>query len=171
MAVLGHSRGADQTAWYAAEQRDPVVGKVLLLAPVAQDASGISKDYQKRFNKDVAPVVERARALLAKGDQGPMKPVDILYCADTAATPESVISYHAYDPRFGTLELVGKIDVPVLVIMGSADDVTPDLDKVFAPRLSPGKVDLVVVDGADHFFRDLYGEEVADAVVKFVGKP
>lgn len=171
VTLLGHSRGGNQTAWYAAEQRDPVVGKVVLVAPMVQDAAGIASGYQKSFKKDVGPVVERARELAAKGSKDPMKPVDILYCPDTAATPESFLSYHAYDPHFSTPDLVGKIGVPVLVIVGGADDTLPGLDKTFAPRLSPGKVEMIVVDGADHFFRDLYGEEVADAVVNFVGKP
>ena len=26
----------------------------------------------------------------------------------------------------------------------------------------------VVIDGADHFFHDLYGEEAADAIAKFL---
>jgi pimeloyl-ACP methyl ester carboxylesterase len=171
VTVLGHSRGGNQTAWYAAEQRDPVVGKVVLVAPMVQDAAGIASGYQKSFKKDVAPVVDRARELAAKGSKDLMKPVDILYCADTSATPESFLSYHAYDPHFNTPELVSKIQVPVLIVVGSADDVLPGLDQAFAPVVSPGRVELVVIDGADHFFRDLYAEEVVDAVAKMVGKP
>lgn len=171
VTVLGHSRGGNQTAWYAAEQRDPVVGKVVLLAPMAQDAAGLASSYQKSFQKDVGPIVDRARALVAQGSKEPMRPVDILYCADTAATPESFLSYHAYDPHFDTPDLAGKIGVPVLVIVGGADDTLPGLDQAFAPRLSPGKVEMIVIDGADHFFRDLYAEEAADAVVSFVNRP
>jgi pimeloyl-ACP methyl ester carboxylesterase len=172
VVLLGHSRGGDQTAWYASEKPDPTVTAVVLVAPMVQDAEDITTGYRKSFNKELTPIVDRARDMVAKGQgRDLMKPVDILYCADTAATPESVLSYHTFDPRFRTPELVGKIGVPVLVVVGGADDTTPGLDKVFGPLIQPGKVEMVVVEGADHFFRDLYGEEVADAVVTFLGKP
>ena len=172
VVLLGHSRGGNQTAWYASEQKDPAITRVVLVAPLVQDAQGITDGYRKGFNKDLAPVVDQARAMVAKGQgRDLMKPVDILYCAGAAATPESVLSYHAFDPHFRTPDLVARIPVPVLVVVGGADDTLPGLDRTFGPLVQPGKVEMVVVDGADHFFRDLYGEEVADAVVSFIGKP
>ena len=57
VTVLGHSRGGNQTAWYAAEHRDPVVNKVVLIAPMTQDAAATAAGYQRAFKKDVGPVV------------------------------------------------------------------------------------------------------------------
>ena len=171
VTVLGHSRGGNQTAWYAAEHRDPVVNKVVLIAPMTQDTAATAAGYQRAFKKDVGPLVEAARKLAASDPKAMMKPVDILYCAGTAATAESFLSYHAHDPHFDTPALVAKTDVPVLVLVGGADDVLPGLEQAFRPLLAPGRVEVAVVDGADHFFRDLYAEEVADAVAAFLGKP
>jgi len=39
----------------------------------------------------------------------------------------------------------------------------PDLAKKLPSDVKP-----VVIDGASHFFLDLYGEEAADAVAKFI---
>ena len=50
-----------------------------------------------------------------------------------------------------------------LVIVAGKDEVVPDL----AAKL-PSDVKPVVIDGASHFFLDLYGEEAADAIAKFV---
>jgi pimeloyl-ACP methyl ester carboxylesterase len=50
-----------------------------------------------------------------------------------------------------------------LVIVAGNDEVVPDL----ARRL-PSSVKPVVIDGADHFFHDLYGEEAAEVTAKFL---
>jgi len=38
------------------------------------------------------------------------------------------------------------------------------------PLADGDKVELLVVDGADHFFRDLYAEEIADVVAERIGE-
>jgi alpha/beta superfamily hydrolase len=57
----------------------------------------------------------------------------------------------------------------MLVIAGSEDAVVKGLVEQVQPLASRGLVRLQVIDGADHFFRDLYGEDVADAVAAFTG--
>jgi alpha/beta superfamily hydrolase len=52
----------------------------------------------------------------------------------------------------------------VLVIAGSEDDTVKGLVEKTQPLADGKRVQLKVVDGADHFFRDLYAEDVADAV-------
>ena len=61
--------------------------------------------------------------------------------------------------------LAAKTGHPTLVVVAGKDEVVPDLTK----RL-PSDVKPVVIDGADHFFHDLYGEEAADVVAKFLKK-
>lgn len=39
-----------------------------------------------------------------------------------------------------------------------------------APLADGEKIELVVLDGADHFFRDLYSEEIADVLAERVGE-
>ena len=56
-----------------------------------------------------------------------------------------------------------RIGKPTLVIVAGKDEVVPDL----ATKL-PSDVKPVVIDGASHFFLDLYGEEAADTIAKFV---
>ena len=36
------------------------------------------------------------------------------------------------------------------------------------PRVESNRLKLLIVDGADHFFRDLFLEDVADEMVHFV---
>jgi pimeloyl-ACP methyl ester carboxylesterase len=49
------------------------------------------------------------------------------------------------------------------VIVAGKDEVVPELAK----RL-PSDVKPVVIEGADHFFHDLYGEDAADLIAKFL---
>ena len=79
----------------------------------------------------------------------------------------SFLSYYENDPRRNTAYLVPKINKPVLVIAGSEDTTVKGVDVKFKPLADGEKVKLLVIDGADHFFRDLYAEDVADAIEGF----
>lgn len=169
IVLLGHSRGANQTAWYAAERTDPAVTAMVLVAPLLPVPADMQKSYQKAFGKDLEPVLARARDQVARGEgQTLMQPVDILYCADTAATAEALLSYHVLEPRMDTPALMQRASVPTLVIAGSADEQVPGVDRAFESLAREGKVRLTVIDGADHFFRDLYAEDTADAIAEFL---
>jgi len=169
IALLGHSRGGNQTAWFAAEHPDPAVSAMVLVAPALADPSSLQASYKKAFGKEPGPVLDRAREMVA-GGQGKalIQPADILYCPDSAASAEALLSYHAFDPRLNTPKLVEGVKVPTLVIAASADEQVPGVDQAFEPLAARGQAQVVVIDGADHFFRDLYAEEAADAIEKFL---
>ena len=52
--------------------------------------------------------------------------------------------------------------------MGSADEVVADLPARLE-GFSQDNVTIETIDGADHFFRDLYADELAERVADFVG--
>lgn len=165
VALLGHSRGGNQSARFAAEHPDAPVNAVILIAPQTWSETAAVQDYDKRFGKALEPQLKRARLLESEGRGAEMlKPVDVIYCAETAATAAAFLSYHAPDPRMDTPSLIPDIKAPVLVVAGSEDDVVEGLVEAVQPIADGERVDLIVLDGADHFFRDLYAEEIADAV-------
>jgi pimeloyl-ACP methyl ester carboxylesterase len=59
--------------------------------------------------------------------------------------------------------LAAKTGHPTLVVVAGKDEIAPDL----AAKL-PSDVRPVTIDGASHFFPDLYGEEAADMIAKFL---
>ena len=169
--VMGHSRGGNQTAWYAAEHDDPAVKQVVLVAPATWSKEDAAKTYQKKYEIDLAIPLKRAEEMVAAGKGGElMQDVDFIYCADTQATAEAFVSNYRADGRRNTPELFAKIDEPLLVIAGSEDRVVTDLIEQADKLQDDDKNRLIVIDGADHFFRDLYAEELVEGLMEFIAE-
>lgn len=170
VALLGHSRGGNQTARFAAAHADAPLTAVILVAPQTWDAGYAAEDYQKRYGKPLEEPLAHARQLVADGKGNAMlEHVDFMYCADTSASAAAFVSYYAADQRMDTPRLIGEIEAPVLVVAGGEDDTVKGLVEKMQPLADGAGVQLKVVDGADHFFRDLYAEDVADAVQAMLG--
>ena len=102
-------------------------------------------------------VKERIEA--AHKDPLQKRTVDFLTCKQATVLNATFLDGYAELPP----RLAAKTGHPTLVIVAGKDEVVPDLAK----RL-PSEVKPVVIDGADHFFHDLYGDEAADAIAKFL---
>jgi dienelactone hydrolase len=169
IALLGHSRGGNQIAQYVTGNPDATAGMpVILMAPATYDAEKEAASYEKSYGEPLEPVVERARELVlaGKGDE-PIKGIGFVYCENATATAEAVASY--YDPQGkDTPTLIAEMDRPVLVFGASADTAVPDLIEKMEPIADGERVRLEVMDGADHFFRDLWAEDVADVIDEYL---
>lgn len=171
VALLGHSRGGNQTAWFAAEHDDPVIKYVILVAPQTWSPESAARDYEKNHGKPLAPVLNKASALAA-ADQSNivMEHMDFIYCKDTTVSAAAVVSYYAPDPRKDTPYLLPKIKKPLLVFVGTEDQLFKGLDEKLVPLAAAGTIELEVMDGADHFFRDLYAEDLVDRAIEFTSE-
>lgn len=169
IVLVGHSRGGNQTAWFAAERPEPAVRGVVLIAPATWSGVATEADYRKRYGTDLASVLTQAQKRV-EADQGGawMEKTGFLYCADAKVQAQSFVSYYTPDRRLDTPSLLADIDVPVLVFAGSADDVVPDVAEKVGPLADGTRIRLQVIDGADHFFRDLYADEVVEATRAFI---
>jgi len=165
VALLGHSRGGNQIARFAATHPDAPLTAVILVAPQTWSPAYAAEDYQKRYGKELAPLIDQARQLDAEGKGNTLlEHLDFVYCPDASATASAFLSYYAPDERMDTPRLIPEIKVPVLVIAAGEDNVVPALIEKVQPLADGQRIRLTILDGADHFFRDLYAEEVADAV-------
>lgn len=169
ITLLGHSRGGNQTAWYASENNSAAFDKVVLIAPATWNEEKASSAYQKRYKKQLDTIQAKAQALvkLGKGRQL-MEHTDFIYCADTSVTAEAFVSYYQPDLRMDTPTLLTKINKPVMVFAGSQDTVVKGLIEAVRPLDDGKSIQLTVIDGADHFFRDLYAEEIVEAMLEFM---
>jgi pimeloyl-ACP methyl ester carboxylesterase len=150
--LLGFSRGGAQVAAMAPEL--PGVRKVVLLAPAFATSVEQADIYQRSFSHPLQPEITEAR-------KNPLavRTVDFLTCKQAPVLNATFLDGYAELPP----RIAARIGKPTLVIVAGKDEVVPDLAKKLPSDVKP-----VVIDGATHFFLDLYGEEAADAVAKFV---
>jgi pimeloyl-ACP methyl ester carboxylesterase len=170
VVLLGHSRGGNQTAWFAAERDDPAIRSTLLIAPQTWSEEYAAKDYEQRYKKALGPVLAMAQQKVDSGRADEMlEGVDFIYCADAKASAGAFVSYYRPDPRMDTPHLVTRLRKPVLVVAGSADTVVKGLIEKMEPLAAAApNVELAVIDDAGHSFRDLYAEDLADIAVTFI---
>lgn len=168
VVLLGHSRGGNQTAWFAAEKDQAAISCLVLVAPSVWSEKKAQTEYQKSYGKPLAPVLAKAEKLVRQGKgTAIMEQVDFIYCPQTRVTAEAVVSYYRPDTRMDTPTLLTQIDKPVLVIIGSEDTVVEGLKQEMA-KVGKDNVNYEVIDGADHYFRDLYAEELVDVAEGFI---
>ncbi len=167
ISLLGHSRGGNQTARYAADIQDDTIISVYLIAPQMLTYEYQLKDYQKRYKTSLEPLLKQAQAMVTQS-QGEvmMQNIGFIYCSDTQATAEAFVSYNQQDPKMDTANLVNEIAYPLTVFAGSEDNTVQNLIPKMESKLDGDKAKLVVIEGADHFFRDLYSEDIADMIAE-----
>jgi pimeloyl-ACP methyl ester carboxylesterase len=168
VTVLGHSRGGAQTALYAAQRDNASLKAVVLLAPAIGENSDAA-DFQRRQNKPLAPVLNKAQQLVKQGKGATvLEHTGLLFCADTSVTADSFVSYYGPDARVDTPSLIPKIKKPTLVVVASNDELVVGLDKKVTPLADGKRVQMKIIDGADHFFRDLHADEAVEAIDAFL---
>lgn len=171
IGLLGHSRGGSQVAYYAARAGDKLpasVKKIVLAGPTTFDRNRANEEYKARFGGDLNAVMDQAAALVA-GTKGSelMPQTDFMYCPKASVAASTFLDYHWGDGRNDAPSQLGRIPRPVLVVVAGNDEIVRDLPQKLEAAKKPAGYRAVTVDGADHFFKDLYGEDLADAVAKF----
>ncbi len=168
VALLGHSRGGAQAALYAAELDSPLVNAVVLLAPATQDNNSADA-YRERSGKPLEPLLAKTRKLVAQGKgRTVLNHVDLMSCPDTSVTADTFVSYYGQDRRLDTPYLLSQIKKPTLVIVAAKDELVVGLDKKVAPLADGQRVQMKILDDADHFFRDLNADEAVEAIQAFL---
>ena len=169
ITLMAHSRGGNQAAWYASEAQRPSLKHLVLIAPATAEQQSPA-DYKKKYGVALQSVLDKAQALVKQGKgETVMKGVDFIYCEDANVTAEAFLDYYAQRPQFDTPTLLKNPAVPTLVIMGSEDNVVADLPEKIAPVAdSQELVSTVTLDGAGHFFRDFFNEDIAIETEQFI---
>ncbi len=168
VALLGHSRGGAQTALYATQQNPNIVQAVALMAPAIRENTDPA-EYQRRFQKPLAPVLEQAQKLVKAGKGNTvLEHVGLLNCADTSATADAFVSYHDQSPSLDAPSLLPKLRKPTLVLVAGSDEVVVGLGKKVAPLADGKRVQMKVIEGADHTFRDLYTDDAVETIDVFL---
>ncbi|EED32288.1 hypothetical protein NOR53_3523 [gamma proteobacterium NOR5-3] len=166
--AIGHSRGANQVARYVLETADPLAERLILIAPPQWSSQKTRSAYTDRHGESLTELLSQAQEQAAKGQGDVLLPttLGLLYCEKTRATAASFLSYYSDDPLRDTPTLIAKLTEPVLVIAGSKDSIAAGLPAAMAERAPTVTVE--VIEGADHFFRDLYADEMVEIALDFM---
>lgn len=168
VSLMGHSRGGNQTAWFAAENDSDLIKKVILVAP-ATGAQQSAEEYEEKSGVSVASILNKANKLISagKGDTM-MKDTDFIYCKKASVTAAAFADYYTVKPQFDTPTLLQDPKKPTLVIMGTADTVVAELPDLLQPLVDAGKIQTLMLEDADHFFLDFANEDMATATAEFI---
>jgi pimeloyl-ACP methyl ester carboxylesterase len=153
--VIGFSRGGAQAAVMAAQRKS--LRRVVLLAPAFATSAELEESYARTFEQPLKPVLDAARAAPQE-----TRPVDFLLCRRAPVTGAAFVDAYREIPP----EIAASLPQSLLVVIAGNDEIVPDLDKKLPPT-----VRRVVIEDSDHFFKDLYGEDAADAIAEFLAEP
>jgi len=153
ISLLGHSRGANQAAKYVLTGDTPI-SSLVLLAPPARDSSLAASELQ---------------TLASMKEDDWLSDVNFLHCDAAKVQVASYLSYLGSNANTDTVALLPDIEIPTLVISGSDDQVSSGLGDRMAEAVSDS-VSHIEIDGAGHFFRDLYLYDVVDAIDSFLSR-
>lgn len=163
IVIAGHSRGGAQVSAYLAEVQHPAIIGAVLIAPATFDAKRQADGYGRRFGVDLASLYADASA---RDPEAIMTVPGFVYCEDAQVTAASFLDYYQDTMRRDTPTNLQSIEIPVTVVAGSLDDVVTDLPERLAQATLGAHVALDVLEGADHFFRDLYADDVASLIAE-----
>jgi len=163
VTLLGHSLGGAQTALYTAEKDSPLIQSVILFAPAVKEID------IKRYPPSYKLALKQAQKLIEEGKgETQLEHSSLMHCSDTKVSATSFVSYNTPSKRLDTLSLLPKISKPVLVIIAGEDQVVLDLETKITPLVDGKQVQMEVIEGAGHFFRDLIMDVAVERIDEFL---
>lgn len=169
--MLGHSRGGNQVARFAAETDDPALTRLVLMAPGTWREGEDAASYTDRYGADMEALYQEAKAMVDEGQGDAVMDVPgFVYCQDAKVTAASFVDYYAPNPDRDTPTVLKGVEEPTLIIVAGADTVVPDLPARLEETgiAEKGNVEVTTVDGADHMFLEFFTEDAADAIEGFL---
>lgn len=160
----GHSRGGNQTAWYSDLYTDPIIQAQILIAPQTWSKQDELDNYANRYKQPLGPILIQAQQ---KSAEQMIENTGFIYCENTQVSAGSFTSYYQTNTRFDTPTLLQSSSLPTLVFTGSEDQTVKNLDTEMA-KVNNSKVKVMQIEGANHYFRDLYMDEVIEYSLEFI---
>jgi pimeloyl-ACP methyl ester carboxylesterase len=171
--LAGHSSGANDIAEYHSHNPDPAITHLLMITPATSDHSmNTPAGYRSRYHKDVNIILAKAQKMVDAGRGNEiMLDTDFLFCPAAPVTAATFVSYYG---GYSSVRLLPtqlqRINIPTIFIAAGADNISTDMSAIVKPYVDGKRIQLVTIDGASHFLRDLYLEDAVDAMVSFLQK-
>ncbi|MDA7748645.1 alpha/beta hydrolase [Gammaproteobacteria bacterium] len=172
--LIGHSRGAwDIINFY--ENLDlknqDLINSIILIAPISETWESSIKKYKKQYDINIANL-DRQRIEKLK--------INFLGCENATVYSDSFLDYYLISGDYDSFDKIdGQFSAKglnlhllntlgeVYIITASDDSIVPDTYKIVKNIEGKRKnIELHQLDGADHFFRDLYFDDLMDLIIE-----
>jgi len=164
IVLLGHSRGGLQVTMLNQQILDQSgVTHLVLIAPMVTTEALATQSYGIRFGETLADLRVRARQA---GES--FLEMGMHHCDRVTVTGHSFLSYYDTGIKRNTLELVNNSRRPVFIAIGSEDDLMKEYQALRSNLTGTANIEEYYLDGADHFFRDLYADELVEQMLEWL---
>ena len=123
----------------------------------------MAESYHRLYQKHLSDLIKVAQQQPADGWMP--QPTDFIYCNQAPQVKAaSFLSYYNPPQTLNTPDLLVEGGLHTVILAGSEDQVVRDLPAQLEAR-EFSNVEFILVDGADHYFRDLYSDDILDAIL------
>ena len=165
--LLGHSRGGLNMAQFYSSLSDDnkeIVSNIIMLAPISDNYLDTIKKIKNN------PLIQKIKNNSIDNDE--VIKIDFMSCNNAEVKYATFKDYtHITNKDIGNrgslIGLLNSFSIKTLIITASDDDITPDTYKRVS-SIDNRHINVVQIDDADHFFRDLYFDDMFDAVLEFI---
>ena len=165
---IGHSRGAYNVV-QALSIIDNKKINSYLLAPTIDTYLGTKEYYESELNIPYEEIIKGSDNYYIKDRYGL---VNFLFCENVNVSARTFRSYldfsnnkELYPFTFNIIDLLNISESSSVIFSGTEDEILEDTYKKYNLISNPN-VRKVIIDGAGHFFRDLYLDEVVDVILE-----
>ena len=165
---IGHSRGGLNVMQALSIISNKEIDSYLL-APVIDTYQG-SKNYYEDELGIPYDIIIKSEENYNLADR--YKKINFLFCENVDVYSQTFKSYldfseneSIYPYTYDILELISNSESNVTIFSGTDDEILLDSYKVYE-ELDKVNVRTIILEGAGHFFRDLYLEDVIDKIIE-----
>jgi len=162
--MVGHSRGGLNVIQAVELINDNNI-ELHLLAPIVDTYQGTRDYYVVEHNLPYEEVIQNNDEYIIS-DRYP--PINFLFCENALVSSSSFRSYldfsenrNSYPFTFNILKLLNQSNNKVFIYSGTSDEILLDSYKMLE-SIDNINVTHYIIDDGDHFFRDIYIEDVID---------
>ena len=165
---IGHSRGA-----YNIVQALSIIDNKninsYLLAPTIDTYLGTKEYYKNELNIPYEKIINGNENYYINDRYGL---INFLFCENVSVSAKTFRSYldfsnnkALYPFTFNIIDLLNVTESSTIIFSGTEDEILEDVYKKYNLIYNPN-IRKVIIDGAGHFFRDLYLDEVIDVILE-----
>ena len=137
---------------------DMLIHSIFLIAPISDTFKDTRKIYKKKYNIDISKLHHQKNQMLK---------INFLNCDNAKVSSQTFLNYYDLKRHHGLIKNLKSADKEVYIITASEDSFVPNTYKRVKEIVKDKKnIKLIMIDDADHFFRDLYFDDLMDVLLE-----